>query len=374
MTAYRPTVAAHIIWHPACAAARRCARTLFAHLFEDPEDLASHGLRIPVRMWRSTGGPGATHLPVPALPPLDEAARTVVIVLIDQQFMGAKGWVRWLNKLVAESRPGVDVLIGVSLDPMVMDIQSELFEDNFIRLHDEKEAVREMFLVNRVMHALCRLVEDSTEPVTVFVSHAKMDGVTIAEAVRGFLHKGSGLDNFFDAQDLLEGTKWKQKLHDAASRNVLLAVRTDAFASREWCRTEILDAKLAGCPIVVLDALESFEPRGFPYLGNTPSVRWRENSTIALENLLRVILYETLRFRYFPLRVADLTRAYALPAHDHILTTPPELITVLRRRAPGADAAVVYPDPPLGTDELRLVTEFAPELEMITPTALIARG
>lgn len=372
MPDYRPTVAAHVIWHPACRAAGDYAHALFAHLFEDPEDLAAHGLRIPVRLWRSTGDPASDNLPPPAVPPLDDAARTIVVVLVDDEFMAARGWNPLLDELAAAARPE-DVVIGVSLNEIAMELNSPLFESNLIRLHEVDEAIREAYLVNRVTHALCRLVARSTEPVRVFVSHAKKDGVQIAKAVRKFLHEGSGLEDFFDAQDLLEGTRWKEQIRGEAARNVLLAVRTDAYASREWCRTEILEAKLAGAPIVVLDALESFEARGFPYLGNAPSVRWTKRSPAALEGLLRVVLYETLRFRYFPMRVADLCRAYTLPAGSHILTAPPELLTVLRRRSSASGTSLVYPDPPLGTDELALVSEFAPDLGMITPTALIAR-
>jgi hypothetical protein len=372
MSDYRPTVVAHVIWHPACAAGGDYARALFAHLFEDPEDLGAHGLRIPVRLWRSTGDAGSGSLPPPAVPPLDDAARTIVVVLVDEQFMAARGWNRFLDELAAAAR-AEDVLIGVSVDEIAMELNSPLFERNLVRLHEVDGAIRETFLVNRVTHALCRLVAGSPEPVKVFVSHAKKDGVPIAKAVRKYLHDGSGLTDFFDAQDLLEGTRWKDQIRGEAARNVLLAVRTDAYASREWCRTEILEAKLAGSPIVVLDALKSFEARGFPYLGNGPSVRWTKRSPAALEGLLRVVLYETLRFRYFPLRVADLCRAYGLPAHRHILTAPPELLTVLRRRASALGTPLVYPDPPLGTDELLLVSEFAPDLGMITPTALIAR-
>lgn len=101
-------------------------------------------------------------------------------------------------------------------------------------------------------------------------------------------------------------------------------------------------------------------------------MRWAKRTPAALDGLLRVVLSETLRFGYFPLRVADLCRAYGMPPHTDVLTTPPELLTVLRRRKAARGTRVVCPDPPLGTDELSLVSEFAPALGKITPTALIA--
>ena len=88
MQPYRPTLAVHVVWHPACAEAAAYARSLFGHVFEDPRSLASHGLRIPVRLWRSTPDPDP---PPPPVPPLDDAAQSAVVVLIDDTFIVAPG-------------------------------------------------------------------------------------------------------------------------------------------------------------------------------------------------------------------------------------------------------------------------------------------
>lgn len=374
MSAYRPTLAVHVIWHPACVPAGRYAEALFAHLFEDPDDLASHGLRIPVRLWRSTSTGGSGDPPPPAVPPLKDSERALVVVLIDAEFAADPGWRSSLDALAAARREA-DLIVPVAMTASVLDIQSPLFDKQGIRLFAvEDEALRESYLVNRVTHALCRLVAGTEDPVEVFLSHAKCDGVEIAEMVRTYLHKDSGIGEFFDAQNLLEGTKWADQIRAAAANSVLLAIRTDEYATREWCGIEIIEAKRAGAPVIVLDALHTLEARGFPYLGNAPSVRWRKGSREAMEHLLGVVLRETLRFRYFPARVKDLCCAYDLADHDRVLARPPELLTVLRERDRSAATPLVYPDPPLGTDELALVTEFAPDLRMITPTALIASG
>jgi hypothetical protein len=373
VSGYRPTLAVHVIWHPACEAAGGYARALFAHLFEDPDDLASHGLRIPVRLWRSTGAGGEGDPPPPAVPPLEDSERALVVVLVDDEFAADAAWRASLDALAAARREG-DFIVPVAMSAAALDIDSPLFAEQAIRLFAvDDEALRESYLVNRVTHTLCRLVAGSDEPVVVFISHAKRDGVEIAEKVRAYLHEGSGIGEFFDAQNLLEGTKWADQIRVAAANSVLLAIRSDEYATREWCRIEVIEAKRAGAPVIVLDALRKLEARGFPYLGNAPSVRWSEDSREAMEHLLGVVLRETLRFRYFPARVKDLCCAYDLPDHDHVLARPPELLTVLHERDLKGETPLVYPDPPLGTDELALVTEFAPDLRMVTPTALIAR-
>ena len=369
---YLPTMAVHVVWHPACAEAEGCGRALFSHLFDDPTDLAAHGLRIPVRLWRSVSGRGV--VPPPPVPPVRQAVRSVIVVLVDDEFIRADGWLSFLDDVGAAVRPG-DLVLGVAVSEHATTIDSPLLETNFIRLYAVERELRERVVVNRVTHALCRLAADTDSPVTVFLSHAKLDGEEIARRVGRFLEEGTGVERFFDAQSLLEGSRFSEEIRGAAANNVLLAIRTDAYATREWCRTEVLEAKLGGSPVVVLDALEDQETRGFPYLGNAPAVRWRPgDSGVAMEELLGVVLKETLRFRHFPARVADLCRAYQVPDDPRVLPAPPELLTILRARAATSAGArqIVYPDPPLGCDELALVSELAPELEPITPTMLVA--
>jgi hypothetical protein len=372
MTEYRPTVAVHVVWHPRCEAAGEYARALFAHLFEEPGDLASHGLRIPVRLWRSQ--PDVAEPPKPEVPPLAEARKAALVILVDENFITADGWQAFLDEAHAAARRDDDHVLMVTLTRDAMSLRTRLLARNAIRAHEVDESLRKVWLLNRVTHALCRLITGTR--ARVFLSHAKADGLALTEEVRRFLESGTGVQNFFDAQDLPEGSRWKDLLRGAAADNLLLAIRTDAYATREWCRIEVLDAKRAGSPVIVLDALDSFEPRGFPYLGNGPAVRWRGGDSAAgMEALLRVVLHEALRYRHFPARVADLCNAYRVRDSPRVLAAPPELLTVLRAREPTSDGSrrLIYPDPPLGTDELRLVEELAPELEPLTPNELIAR-
>ena len=88
------------------------------------------------------------------------------------------------------------------------------------------------------------------------------------------------------------------------------------------------------------------------------------------------LLSEVLRVRYFPLRVQSLCSYHGIPAMQ-LLAQPPELITALVHRLALADrgekvGTVLYPDPPLGSEELRLLHEFDPDLDPVTPMTLLA--
>jgi hypothetical protein len=344
-------------------------------LFEDPEDLGAHGIRIPVRMWRSD--PALDEPPPPLIPDFGWAQKPAIVALIDAEWLARDDWVGFMDELQAAAAATSGAVLPVAMIDAVLDVKSPLLEENAIRLADLDDNIRGQVLLNRVAHALCRLVDDTADPVRVFISHSKRDGLEIAAKVRTFLQSGTGVHDFFDTQDLVEGARWRDVIRNEAGNNVLLVIRTDAYATREWCRTEVLDAKTGGSPVVVLDALDDRETRGFPYLGNTPSVRWRPEVTReSMEDLLGVILEETLRFRYFPRRVEALCEAYEFGAPQRTLPAPPELLTALRlnRADNGGPQLVVYPDPPLGTDELALVREVAPQVSLITANELVARG
>jgi hypothetical protein len=353
---YRPTLAVHVVWHPRSKVGPTYGQALFSHLFEDPGDLTAHGLRIPVRLWRSE----------PVVPPIKDAQHTALVVLLDDALIGDRQWQKMLAAIPGTLRKG-DVLLPVSVSPRAAQLNAQpALASQMIRLQSYPSDLRDIVLVNQVSHALFELL--TKKRLSVFLSHAKFDGLRITERVRRHLNRGTHIEQFFDAQDLRPGSKWAEAIRNSTKDHLLLAIRTDAYATREWCRTEVLEAKGNGSPVVVLDALTSFEPRGFPYLGNAPAVRWSETeSRASLEHLVRVILREALRFRYFPRRVEDIKRAYGLTGEAQVLPSPPELLTALR-----ASGRVIYPDPPLGTEELKVVRELATNIEPMTPNTMIA--
>jgi len=57
-------------------------------------------------------------------------------------------------------------------------------------------------------------------------------------------------------------------------RNSLLAVLTDAYATRRMVPGGGLARQEHQRPVVVVDALTSYEVRSFPYVGNVPRIRW----------------------------------------------------------------------------------------------------
>ena len=359
----------YAVWHPRCTRAATFGRTMFTALCADPDVPASRGLGIQVR-FRTSNVSEET----PALIPFDRSQHTAVLVLADDFLVADPTWRVYADGLVASARP-TDLVIPVAITS-VGNLPPGLRQLQAIRLDQVPEVQQSTVLLNDVMHDLCRLLDPRASKVRVFLSHAKEDGLPITTAVRRHLHEVARLDDFFDTADIPDGTRFGEFVASSAgSLPVLLAVQTDTYAAREWCRLEVLEAKHHHVPIVVLSALRSREVRSFPYIGNTPVVRWSDDGSLPL--VVRALLGEVLRDRFFPRKVQSLCNRHGLDPTRQVFSYPPELVTLLAYRAEVTDTGAIsgkylYPDPPLGTEELHLLRQLDPEIEPVTPTILQA--
>ena len=127
----------------------------------------------------------------------------------------------------------------------------------------------------------------------LFISHAKTDGVAMAKSLIGVLRQlqeadpnGAGFTYFYDAEHIAPGTVWREVLEAQASESVLIALRTEAYESRYWCRREFLLAESNGMPIVAVDLRrEQYHGSALLPFEVVPSVRVHDG------NLIRVVLH-----------------------------------------------------------------------------------
>ena len=132
-----------------------------------------------------------------------------------------------------------------------------------------------------------------TGMLTLFISHAKTDGVAMARSLIGVLRQlqeadsaGAGFRYFYDAEHIAPGAVWREVLEAQARESVLIALRTEAYESRYWCRREFLLAESNGMPIVVVDLrLGQYHGSALLPFEAAPSVRVHDG------NLIRVILH-----------------------------------------------------------------------------------
>ena len=196
-------------------------------------------------------------------------------------------------------------------------------------------------------------------------------GERIAKEIRQQIFKGDGLASFFDVHDIPTGLRFDKVLLQQVKVSAVVAIHTDSFSSREWCRREVIEAKRWNVPLVVADCISDTDERGFPYLGNVPVVRMDPVKIDRIDQVVARLLDEVLKDFLWRCRV-QLTAGEA--AKDvAFLPRAPELISLagLSDRA-GEQVVVVYPDPPLGAEEQRLFEQIAPRYRLRSLTEWLA--
>lgn len=336
---------------------------------------------------RGMGIPVFFHSEQPPDPLLLEQSRhTILVVLVDDRMVIDPVWNEGLSALgEAVSKTGQQHrLYPVSLSLNAFNIGPTVAVTNFIRLHRLPAEERAARLASTLIHELCRLLlagkrseqgavpaytRLSPAPVMLFLSHAKADGEELAEALRDHIESTSAVQSFFDANDIAPGFDFRSELEGNIERSVLVVLQTDRYASRTWCRREVLWAKSKGCPLVVANAVLDGEERSFPYLGNVPSLRVDGTDLDWCARVVTLALREMLRHSWFRANLADLEQVGLVPRGMEPSPCPPEILTLLTRRSPVPAAGLVYPDPPLGAEERVLLATAAPNMIITTPTS-----
>lgn len=255
------------------------------------------------------------------------------------------------------------------------------------------------------------------DQLQVFISHTKRLGTpeepvaTLVNDVREAFNSGR-VDAFYDAHDLKPGDNWDLALRRNAANSALVALRTDLYATREWCQREMLLAKTHGMPVVVLDALTSGESRGSFLMDHTPRIPVRRDaeghfSAAAIRRAINLLADAWLQ-RALWKRLEK--QAKRLPRLADYWWAPqaPEPCTLTRwlRAQPGAvdlpgdvdpsvdgnnstpripalpkgsPVRILHPDPPLSQDELHVLQQMVSlaglgALDLTTPRLLAARG
>lgn len=245
---------------------------------------------------------------------------------------------------------------------------------------------------------ITQMGDEDPDRITVFVSHTKrlssveQERVSELVALVREVIANTRLTEFFDAHDLQPNTDWKPAIEAVAATAALLAVRTDRYSSREWCQREVLTAKRAGMPVVILDALTDGEERGSFVMDHVPRSPGRiEGEGWSRDDVVKALghLVDECLKRVLWRRQEQIAAKVGLPVDvDWWAPHAPEPTTLVDwlDNHPGLPAQrkepilILHPDPPLGPDEVDVLEQIARiasmhnEIEFLTPRGLAARG
>lgn len=440
-----PILEVYVLWHPADdAAGRPLMERLVSHFHGNAYNgllggaievfartqgwLDPAGAPRPLPPWQAEAGQGAGDgLAVPA------TELTAVVVWMGlglARAVQAPGspWAGWLETLAARQRQAPGRWKVFPIRPAAGGSPPDCLL---------QERVPAQAIVDGQPEATCRdlaqgLAQWAAERqgvaprLSVFISHTKHDDsgsqrvAGLIAQVRARVDGASRLGSFFDSNALQPGADWSAQLHEGASRMALLALRTDLYASREWCQREMLLAKRHGVPVVVLDAPLRGEHRGSFLMDHVTRIpvrlageRWvDEDIDIGLARLVDACLQRELWQRQCA--SAQWPEAVSVDWSSPNAPEPATLVDWLLARAAaravlapgqaggaGGEAAagkatavsmaearpdadrpwmILHPDPPLGPEEREVLDQIARlagargGLDIVTPRLLAARG
>jgi SLOG cluster2/TIR domain len=363
-------LAVHVVYDDAVSAGPQAAPAgeFIANLTATLQAQLSHGdraARVPVRFWRSQVRDGIRRLP--ANVPLAQASKNLVLVVVDRTLFDHRAeWEAWIDALVGAVREGRDLILPLAVQADAGRVAKAFADVNHIEVKDPRDAVREGRIVRAVCTSLLTLLVP--ELPHVFLCHAKADGEGIAQTVRSDIQNRSQLHCFFDRHDIPHGRSVRASIEAAIGKSVMLVVWTDRLLDSPWCQMEIIEARRQQRPMLVLDALASSTPRLFPFLGNMPVVRWRDDPG----PVLSAILLELVRAHHLA-AIFEARTTGATDAPTFCLHPPDVLDTSLGRtrppaspRAPQSSPLWIYPDPPLRSDELQILRQVIADKRFIS--------
>ena len=378
----------YIVWHPEYTHGENVAKFLHDHFGSHRFRYVSGGAQVRV-MFRYAVAPGSRE-PLPIR--WSSSDTTAVVVCLDRALAGDSAWVQYVRNVEeqAEERGFGARLIPVTMEEGVSHIgiaSQALCWQDWSRPDDgekEQRLTRELtYAFSRMLrHRLTQLRSaNDGQPalgqylakVRVFLSHSKHDdyGEVVAQKMRRWLSDNADLAAFLDIIDIPPGISFESVIDYRVGDSVMAAIYTDSYSSREWCRREVVRAKRLHVPMVVVDCLKTVDERSFPYLGNVPSVRMDPETLDSIERVAGCLLDEVFKDFLWKCRVEGLRKAYPLTT---FLPRAPELISLASRPAAsiGTEWEIVYPGPPLSTQEAQLFADVASDVSIYSLTEWLA--
>ncbi|GAA4159638.1 hypothetical protein GCM10022217_22650 [Chryseobacterium ginsenosidimutans] len=387
----------NVVWHPDSEIGQEIAEYIYSTFCRDYKRPLSRGIGIPVyfRYFKDKDGK-------PLEIDCSKSEKTAIILLIDEEYFMDDNLRRYTSDLLKLVNNDVRIF-PISLFDKAYSINPELGKLQFInaqRFLNQKLDFTNDFdftkaltkIKSELLHDCARLLMDFhpaykdkekhriNSPVKLFLSHAKNDGEKITISFKQFIENSLKLDVFFDTVDVADGYGFAEQFETEIKHSALVVFHTDEYSDREWCRREVIIAKRHKSPIVVAHKIKDGEKRAFPYLGNMPTSVIHNNSKEEEElSFIRIVILTLTQVLNNLYQLRLLNNYIELYNDNNIevkaISSPPELFNFLDIRKhtekPNAKPLIIlYPDPPLGIEEVNILNELDPEVKFLTPVNL----
>ena len=323
-------------------------------LCRDVEKPLSDGLDIPVYLISNDENGEIKSID------FEQSEKNVIFFFADMAvYLGDTKWRDYILKLKKQIEGGAPaVLYSVKQFEYATDLSFIKKDQMIIPPNDDIIAGWDE-VSSHIYDCLIRYMKDMTQDkLKLFISHAKRDGLVVAENLRNSLRSKTKLDSFFDKNDIIEGVDFEKQIKENVKSSLLMVLDSDAYGTRQWCQKEILCAKKYGVPIVVVDMHSDVITRTFPYMGNVPSVRLNDDN---LDSAINLLLRTGLRYEYQKNYLTRIVKEGNDDDDFDILSYQPELLDMHMLEKNN----VLYPEPPVSEEERRILNST--KKNFITP-------
>ena len=331
--------------------------------------------------------------PAPEL--FDEVLHTILLVFVDDLLLGNSDLVDWLADGLRHCDASSGRHLFVAVVPGEETRNRWLAKPglgthnvvDFSKLGEEAERLDWLSLqvLDWAMKAAASGAgEDSRWKVRFFVSHAKRDGISLAQSLRDRVKEIRWLESFYDAWSLDPSRPWIAQLEEAVASSVVVALRTDNYDHRPWCQAEVLWAEQHGSPLVLVDARSGLvhAASNLPY-ESAPCVRIPDGNLV---RILHAALRVALRARIFLRRARELEGLGLLKGTFELIPVTPGLSAIagacskLERAARDVGKpppySICHPDPGLRDVISRAAQALAASasvpIQIVTPRTLLS--
>ncbi|MBX2797585.1 MAG: CHAT domain-containing protein [Myxococcales bacterium] len=310
------------------------------------------------------------------------ADMTVIVAVLDRQPFLWRG--RRSNQVVStlegwHSPPSTYVL------PLVTHASWSRLEDRLpaapltteLEDRDDGTSTREHTLDEIVLALIRALSPRQQEGSRLFLSFSGADAEAqqAAEDVHEYVSRKTTAPEPYldDADKVLPGARPRRdRIGNVLASSVFVAFVGDRYSDATECVQELLVAKAHGVPTLLVYALQDGQRHASAYLGNAPSLVWRDDPRVVAS---RAAL-EWLRAEVFRREAARIRNATAHSESSvHVLVRPPEVLDLAQgplTPSPGG-TLVIHPDPEQRAADREVLRGMSPRLRLVTPTTAYRR-
>lgn len=348
----------YVLYHSENKEGHEIYDRLYKLLCRDAGEPFNGGLDIPV--YFSTG---SDTQPVNEID-YTRSEKMIILLLIDQKMYISSVWRDVVKNIPNTSKV---CLCPVSQSQFALDFSDRIADQQFISLKTYSIIENWQEFKTRLFDYLIRSISDNPKKkLKIFISHSKRDrddiGRVNAENLRDYLRKETKDDSFYDVNDIVDGFRFDHQIDSAIKDSLLIVLFTNTYSCREWCRRELLTAKKHKIPAIAVFMVNGDIDRVFPYIGNIPSTIYDGDWSPVLN-----LLFHTALDQYYEQLLLERIKE----GDTTVLPFSPEAFSF--SIVDDAKKTVLYPEPPLGQEEIEILQAIRPGIAFYTPMQYFAK-